>query len=227
MNRRNLCFVLVVLVSGMARRPAALAASQGITGPGGATVTVDDSSGTYLVALTNPPWELSGNLQQPLQNLKKVGGSDGIGKYTELTFDWPSPVATSAVIRAYSEKPLLQFCYTLHVAVTTQPPPFPNFTKIPPNLHVFSHQNEVFARPAYNKAVETSTPWLLFDDSANAMLISPAANFMSASMVGDGTSSIGSGLDKDLQQLPREFTHRTVLAWDNGIAKTYQTWGHA
>ncbi len=37
--------------------------------------------------------------------------------------------------------------------------------------------------------------WLLFDDSANAALISPADHLLIASMKGDGVHEIGSGMN--------------------------------
>ncbi|HEY7087696.1 MAG TPA: hypothetical protein VH518_06370, partial [Tepidisphaeraceae bacterium] len=195
---------------------------------GGASASVDDAGGAYRVSLSDLHFDFAGSVAKPLRDVRKASGTDKIGEFAELSFDWDEENPITGTIRTYAKRPLVLFSQRLHNGATTRPAPFPNFDEIPkPPLHVLSHQNEVFARPAYGAAVQTSTPWLLFDDSARAVILSPASNFMVANMLGDGTSTIGSGLDIGLTDYPIGFTHRALLAYGTGIGATYRAWGSA
>jgi hypothetical protein len=67
----------------------------------------------------------------------------------------------------------------------------------------------------------------LFDDNDNALVISPASHFMVASMIGDGTNQIASGFNPHLKNLPAKFSQQTILAFGNGINRTWDLWGQS
>jgi len=188
---------------------------------------VNEANATYEVTWKKHDWTLAGNFPAPINTLTTTRGSDSVGGYQEIGFSWKEgQLPMTGRIRVYEEKPLVLFSGTCEVAAEKPPASFPNFTKIPANLHIFSHSLKEFAVPQFS-ANEISTPWLLFDDQANALLISPATNFFVASMAGDGRQRIASGYNSNLRELPAGFTHRTLLAFGEGINRTWDTWGDA
>ena len=126
----------------------------------------------------------------------------------------------SGQIRLYDGKPVALFSQTCGAATETPPAAFPDFTTLPESLHIFSYGHHEFAPPHFSTN-EISTPWLLFDDQANALLISPASHFMVASMTGDGHNEVASGFNPDLRNLPAGFTQQTLVAFGKGINKTW------
>lgn len=127
-------------------------------------------------------------------------------------------------IRVYDAQPIALCSDTCGVASETPPAPFPSFTRLPPDLHVFSYSQRTFAPPDF-KANDCSTPWLLFDDQANALIVSPASHFMVASMQGNGRTELASGFTSELENLPKGFTQQTLLAFGEGINATWDLWG--
>jgi len=133
----------------------------------------------------------------------------------------------SGSIRVYEEKPLVLFSDTCGPARQTAPAPFPDFGGLPSRLHVFSYRQEVFAPPSFT-ANECSTPWLLFDDEANAAVISPAAHFMVASMFGDGHRRVASGFNtKSVPSAPGIFPAGQFWSLAKGINRTWNLWGQS
>lgn len=190
------------------------------------SVRVNEITSRYEVAWGKREWTLAGELPAPLQVLATNRGGDSIGNYQEIGFRWQdAQTPMTGRIRVYTEKSLVLFSDTCEAATELPPAPFPAFTSIP-KLHVFSHSLKEFAVPQF-AANEISTPWLLFDDKANALLISPATNFFVASMSGDGKQKVASGFNDKLRNLPAGFTHQTLLAFGAGINRTWDLWGGA
>src|SRR6201999_450669 len=109
-----------------------------------------------------------------LKNSAVSRGKDSIGAYQQIAFEWMQEGrAMSGRIRLYDEKGLVLFSDTCAEAAELPSAPFPDFTKLPADLHVFSHSLVEFAVPEFS-ANQISTPWLLFDDDANSFVISPA-----------------------------------------------------
>jgi hypothetical protein len=194
----------------------------------GLSITVDSKVGTYEIHSRTPAWTFSGTLQVPLEDVAAAERSrDAAGDYQEISFKWSqSSAPMHGSIRLYESKPLALFSQTCDVATDLPPAPFPAFTKIPGGLHIFSYGHHEFAPPRFDTN-EISTPWLLFDDQANAFVISPATHFMVASMLGDGRTEVASGFNPNLRHLPAGFTQQTLVAIGSGINKTWDAWGRA
>lgn len=189
------------------------------------TVGVEDEHGAYSVRETNPTWTFTGAIGQPLKSLKTTNGADSIGAYHEISFEWTDgALPMSGNIRIYYKIPTVIFSQTCEAATETPPAPFPSFTSVPDKLHVFSYQENTFAPPRFG-ASDCSTPWLLFNDADDAMVISPASHFMVASMSGDGHTNIASGLNDSLRHLPAGFSQQTILTFGHGINRTWDLWG--
>jgi hypothetical protein len=207
---------------------SAVASNASVSVPAnGLTVQVDSSDGTYRLVSENPPWTLAGHLAAPLDHVTTGSGHDDLGDYQQIAFQWQeADLPLSGSIRIYLTRPLALFSQTCGTASSAPPSPFPAFTRVPRGLHVFSYGSHEFAPPNFH-ANDISTPWLLFDNDANAFVISPASHFMVASMSGDGRTEVASGLNPALRNLPANFTQQTLLAFGHGINQTWDSWGRA
>lgn len=190
-------------------------------------MTVKEKTGEYVLSVKKPAWSFTGTIQAPLRETRTVTGKDLAGAYHEITFEWradKTPMTGS--IRIYDNNPVAKFSQTCGAALEVPPAPFPSFTTLPEKLHVFSYGQREFAPPRFT-STNICTPWLLFDESANAFIISPASHFMVASMVGDGKTRVASGFNPNLRNLPKGFTQQTLVAAGEGINKTWNVWGGA
>src|SRR5579859_716109 len=68
----------------------------------GAGITVSvDPGGLYTVSAPDIGWSFSGDIGYPLANVASVYGSDAVGPYTEISFDFQSDGHRHAAIRSY------------------------------------------------------------------------------------------------------------------------------
>lgn len=193
----------------------------------GLSARLDATKGDYQISSGDLQWVFAGSLKTALSDAIKSQGKDLLGAYQQVDFAWNAGATPmTGWIRIYSEQPIALFSQTCGAAVEIPPAAFPAFTQIPSKLHVFSHGLREFAPPQFS-ASDISTPWLLFDDQANAVIISPASHFMVASMIGDGERLVASGFNPKLRNLPAGFTQQTLVAFGNGINRTWDSWGHA
>ena len=175
-------------------------AALSLTAPGsGLWVRLEPTSGLYEIASSHPAWTFAGHIPAPLAKAAASRGTDRVGAYQQVSFEWQADeIPMTGWIRLYDEPALALFSQTVKTATGTPPSAFPDFTKLPADLHVFSYGLQTFSPPQF-AASETGTPWLLFDDHANAFIISPASHFMVASMLGDGRQRVASGFNPRLR----------------------------
>ncbi|HZO23566.1 MAG TPA: hypothetical protein VFB37_13775 [Steroidobacteraceae bacterium] len=154
-------------------------------------------------------------------------GRDPLGAFRELSFRWKHPAALRGSIRAYADRPVMLFTLSTDQAVSDAAVVrFPDFSEAPRNLHHFSYANDAFA-PASFALEQTGTPWLLYDEHAHAAVLSPAANFMIASMWSNDGTEIASGLNRSVASLPAGFRHMTLMVIGPGVNATWDAWGSA
>src|SRR6195256_4944346 len=203
------------------------AAGTSVEGAHGITATIDEASGRYEVRGKEPNWVFAGTLGAAASDVSVQDGQDRLGAFRELSFRWRDGVALRGSIRTYVERPVLLFAITCTAPNSDAAAiRFPRFTEFPKNLHGFSYVNRDFA-PSSFALEENATPWLLYDDQAHATVLSPAANYMIASMRGDGKTEIESGLNEGVAALPAGFTHLTLMALGVGVNATWDSWGSA
>ena len=171
-------------------------------------------------------WNFRGSTNHNLTEVQTIKGNDAIGSYTEMKFNWNSGNAYKGVIKWYEKEPVVIFLLTLPKPPVKALEAFPSFTEFPSGLHSYSFDNRVFAPPQF-KLVQTSTPWLFFDDAKNSFIISPASDFMVSKLTGDGNKLISSGLNEGIKNLPANFTHKTILVLSKGIKNVWNIWGKA
>jgi hypothetical protein len=211
---------------GLILSSACPAKSVRIESAAGISVTLDEASGRYEIASRRPDWKFAGELGGPPKETEASHGTDRIGGYQEIHFLWPSDIPAAGSIRVYDKRAVALFTLTCNQAADKWPAAFPRFTSFPAKLHHFSFGERPFAPPHFD--LETNgTPWLLFNDHANAALISPADNFMLATMAGDGVHEIASTLNPGVRDLPAHFSHSTLMAFAPGIHAVWQIWGNA
>jgi hypothetical protein len=193
----------------------------------GLSAQFNEKTGEYRIAAVNPAWNFTGSLDSAPSDTRKSEGSDRIGAFRELTFDWRNgETPLEGTIRLYQDDPLVLFHYKYLREASLPSVTFPRFTGIPAGLHHFSYRNRPFAPPQFEPG-QYGTPWLFFDGNANGMVISPASHFIIAAMHGDGDHLIASGMNEELGSVPAGFTQQTLMAIAPGIRHTWDVWGSA
>jgi hypothetical protein len=216
-------------IAGLLVLPTSLAAFGGELSArnGSVKLTWEDKTGSYQIIYRDPGWVFSGHLPSPGAPAEQSQGADALGGYRQVEFSWmDGALPMTGSMRVYEEKPLVLFSDTCAAPRQDPPAPFPDFSGLPSGLHVFSYQQQAFAPPAF-KANECATPWLFFDDKSEALLVSPASHFLVASMFGDGHTRAASGYNLKLRNLPPGFSQQTILAFGQGINRTWDLWGQS
>src|SRR6266853_4691642 len=195
-----------------------------INGFDGLTASLS-ANGTYFVSISNPVWQLSGTTGSRPSNSRIGTGTDNLGDYQELAFDYSADTSNrSDSIRAYGKRPLVMFAvtYTNNSANTA---PFPVFSSYPGNLLHLSF-NGMFASPSFS-ALLPDSPWIYFDGSANTFIVSPASDYMVAATTSGPKGEIQAGISSQIKALSAGMTHRTAFSFGKGINQTVSAWGQA
>ena len=193
-----------------------------VTASGSGLALSVDSGGSYAVSIPSLSWEFRGQIPATLANLKVATGADSAGAYQEISFDFVTDAARHAALRAYTNRAAVLFIVSSSAA-TPNTFSFPNWTHFPGNLDHLSYSG-TFAPPSFQNLAAES-PWIFFDSSFNAFILSPAANFMAASTKWGPNGEMGSGIAAQITTLPPSFEHRTLLVVERGINRAFDTWG--
>ncbi|HTV47343.1 MAG TPA: hypothetical protein VMG59_02760 [Phycisphaerae bacterium] len=179
------------------------------------------SNGDYGFSTLTPAWTFSGNIGSPASNFVPVTGKDNLGSYFQCSFDFISDgQKTHGILRVYKESDIALVGVQGGDAKTV----FPDFTSIPKGLHLLSFQNAVMSPPTFS-AQPGSMPWVLFDDNYNTLVVSPAAEFMLADLIGDGINRIATGLNPHSDGAKAAQPRWTMLVFGHGIQSTLSGWG--
>lgn len=217
-----LAFLGCLLVS-----PAFAQSQSTLSSEDGVSAQFDASTGNYRILSSNPLWVFNGTLAGSANAVSKTSGQDRVGAYQQLTFTWQhGQTPLQGTIRLYQQHPVVLFEYKYLKAASPASIYFPAFTGLPAHLNRFSYKNGPFSPPQFQLG-QYGTPWLLFDNKANAVLISPASHFIIAAMRGDGSDLIESGLNDRLSGVPAGFVQKTLMVISPGIRHTFNTWGSA
>jgi uncharacterized protein (TIGR03437 family) len=187
----------------------------------GITVTVS-ALGSYIIAVQDPPWSFAGDVGQPVTSLALANGNDAVGSYQEISFSYTDTAARQAAIRNYIDKPIVLF--TARAAAGAPDLRFPTLAY----SQGLNHLAYVDTWAHYDfTQLPPDSPWLFFDDSANAFLLSAASHFQVAGSYMTGERQITAGIDPRIGGVPAGFTHRTILVVSKGINRTFDIWGRA
>ncbi len=189
----------------------------------GITIHVE-STGVYTITTRSPAWTFGGNVGHALSSLTVHSGIDSLGAYQEVSFTYRGDVARLSSIRIYASRSIVLFS-TTYLAASSNTEPFPVFTTYPRDLYHLSYHG-TFGAYGFNLN-GSGSPWLFFDSHANSFLLSPAANFMVASLAMGSDGSISSIINSGISNLPENFSQVTMLAIGTGINSIYNAWGLA
>lgn len=190
-----------------------------------ATVEVSFSrAGAYSIANSATHWVLNGTLPGKTLSVSIVSGRDRLGAYRQINavYDGGARTASIRLYRGQSTVLLID----AHKSAAPNEAPFPQFAALPSGLRRFSYAVATFAPFEFGK-LGAQGPWLLFDESRNTMVLSPADNFLVSDLKTMPDGGVQSGIDPQISTLPAGFTHRTLLSFGNGINHTFDAWGKA
>jgi len=193
---------------------------------------VSATTGNFSIVCNNPAWTLGGTIGKTIDHISPSDGQDAIGPYREIQFRWTAEGRRSGSIRLYRSRPLVLFSETFDDAVNGSPGPFPVLSQLPPKLLAFRYGEDAhmggmaFHLTGLHADQPYGGPFLLFDDQADAMILSPASDFMIARLDGDQQHGLSSGFNAALKSVPAGYHHQTILAIGAGINHTWDAWGH-
>jgi hypothetical protein len=189
------------------------------------TVTVN-TGGAYTIVSQSPAWTFGGFTGQSLTNVLVNTGSDGIGSYQEIDFNYidKNSASRGGGIRAYTSTPAVLFI-DQYLSTTTNTLPFPRLTTTPHNPYHLSYRY-AFAQYTFSQ-YGTDSPLFSFDGQGNSYIISPASNFMLGNLAVTKSGVVISGINPLITALPAGFLHQTLLVIGSGINNVIQTWGYA
>jgi hypothetical protein len=191
----------------------------------GISVSVNPENGSYTIHAKKLNWTLRGSVGKSLSDVKTSSGKDSIGSYKMIQFKWKADNNYVGTIRRYDDKPVVLFSLTTPHKADSIKANFPSFTSFPSQMHHYSFGNNAFAPHKFN-LVNTSSPWLFFNNQDEAFILSPASDFIVSKMKG-GQQKIASGLNAKLTNLPAHFTHKSILVLGRHIHSAWAQWGKA
>lgn len=169
------------------------------------------------------PW--AGLVAGGMAGLERSSGTDVLGAFEEVRFEWLEDGNLSGSIRLYENKPLALFSQTWKDGLVEKPSVFfPSILEIP-DLEVFTHQG-LFAAPAWQYR-PGSRPWLLAAPSGYRFLVSPANHFFTAFLSGLDAGRLESGLNPGVEEVPSGFTQKTLLVYGKSVNALWEDWGRA
>jgi hypothetical protein len=173
----------------------------------------------------NPQWRFGFKLDSG--KVSTASGTDKIGDYDEVSQQVEiQGVGLTESVRSYHGKDVSLFSLTYNMAAPKPVVAFPDFDQLPASFHVMSFQEKAHS-PVTFKPEASGSPWLLFDDSDNAMIIAPASHFLIQRINGDGKTHVTSELRGTLTNIPAGFTQQTLVAYGKGINHTWDAFGDA
>jgi hypothetical protein len=193
-------------------------------GSTGAQVSVD-ATGKYTVTFAHPAWTFAGTLGAAASAIMTTAGSDAVGSYRETTFSYSNAGTRNGRIRAYDHLPVVVFGET-NPASGSNIRNFPVLSTVPTTAYHLAHQDIQFA-PYTLSGLTADSPWVFFDGSTNAFIVSAASHFTNAQTTRSGSGGITVGIDSKITTLPAGFEQTAVLAADVGINQTHDDWGTA
>jgi hypothetical protein len=181
-------------------------------------------AGDYDVTFTTPAWRFGGELGTPASNIANSAGSDALGDYSEVSFDYTANTPRHASIRAYDGRNTVLFSVE-YARDAANVAPFPTLSRYPMLPYHLTYSG-YFAIPSF-PGFGDEGPWIFFDGSANTFVLSPAANYLLARTTHGRSGEIAAGISSKVATLPAGFRHQTILTVDSSVNRAFDTWGHA
>jgi hypothetical protein len=182
------------------------------------------AAGEFTVAFQNPSWTFGGSLGASPSDIAETTGSDAVGAYHSISFSFSNGAAQAASIRAYDALPVTIFTVTYPNGATNPVTAFPTFSTYPALPYHATYSDDTPFAPITFTELGPDSPFVFFDDQANAFILSAASHFMNAASALVG-GKLTSGIDPTIPTLPAGFSQQVVLVAQPGIHQAYETWG--
>ena len=129
-------------------------------------------------------------------------------------------------VRAYHGKDVALFSLTYNTPAPKPVVAFPDFDQLPADFHVMSFEENPHSPVAF-KPEASGSPWVIFDDNDDALIIAPASHFLIQRINGDGKTHVVSELRSTVTNILAGFTQQTLVAYGKGINNTWDAFGNA
>jgi hypothetical protein len=211
-----------VLCVQIALSPAVLI-GQNLETQSGLALSVDVPSGYFRIDYYPCAWRFSGRAGSPLGNLRSQSGSDSLGGFSEVSFDY-SGGARRGTIRVYDRQPVVLFTdqYLQTNQNTTGFPIFREYPKLP------YHQayTGMFAGVSF-QALPEDSPWTFFDDQKNTWILAPILHPNVERQWISAAGELATGVDPSIRTISAGRKFSTLLVLGHGINTTGDLWGDA
>ncbi|MDL2718115.1 MAG: hypothetical protein PT977_10190, partial [Acidobacteriota bacterium] len=186
------------------------------------------SDGTYAVtsgtvSAGTPAFVFQGSLGRGAADIAAGSGADALGDYREIRFRFEDTSGRSARIRTYSYRPVVIFSISW-LGKSTNSEGFPRLVG-PEMPHKSSFQGKWGIYKFDEKGTEG--PWAQFDERGNTYILSAASNFLVSYLARNTAGEIESRIHPAIKTLPAGLTHDTLLVFERGINRAFDTWGQA
>ena len=183
-----------------------------------------DQGGRYGIYTDCPLWIFEGDLGQAITPVIETG-NDSVGGYQQIAFLYGSGRYYGR-LRLYQDRPVVLCNVTCLDDVNDRLfGSFPQFTSYPKHLNAHGFDGLWSWNQFDRDEIGSDSPAVFYDNNGFAFIISPAANFMDA-WTGFG-DSLQCGMQPYVHNIPTGFKHSVMLTFDQGINKTFDTWGYA
>jgi hypothetical protein len=193
---------------------------------GGGFAAAVSADGRWQVTTSAPAWTFAGSLGAPVSDVQQTTGQDRIGPYKQIDFNYQADGARRGSIRVYDDTPVALFAAT-NVAAAANSAPFPVFTSYPQLPHQLSYSGSFGTYQFNTLSGALDSPWLYFDATGDAFVLSAASHFEQAATVAGAHGSVSCGVRAPITALPAGFTQQTILAAGHGVGAVHHIWGGA
>jgi len=185
--------------------------------------------GTYSVTTgpvttCTPAFVFRGSLGQGAGDLVAGIGTDALGDYQEIRFRFVDSSGRRARIRTYSGRPVVVFSVSW-ASKSANTEGFPRLVASPDAPFKSSFQGKWGVYKFDEKGTEG--PWAQFDEGGNTFILSAASNFLVSHLARNTAGEIESRIHPAIKTLPAGLTHDTLLVFESGINRAFDTWGSA
>ncbi len=213
--------VLAVALLFLAVSPLSLLYAETVHEPFAGITVIVEQDGHYSIRTDDPSWTFTGSLPTRASDLKTSVGHDGIGDFREISFTFGN--AREGAIRTYPSRAAVLFT-DRHAEESANEGGFPKLTVSPTAAFQLSFLGK-WATYHFDLS-GADGPWVNFDDAGHSFILSPASDFMVASLEQTPAGEFESRISRRIATIPRGLAHRTLLVVANGINQAFDDWGH-
>ncbi|HEX7681073.1 MAG TPA: hypothetical protein VF713_23250, partial [Thermoanaerobaculia bacterium] len=189
----------------LAVSPLSLLQAETVHEPTSGITVIVEQDGHYTIRTADPSWTFAGSLPTRASDLKTSAGHDGIGDFHEISFTFGN--AREGSIRTYPARAAVLFT-DRHAEESPNVGGFPKLEvpTVPFQLSFLGKWS------TYHFDLSgPDGPWVNFDDAGHSFILSPASDFMVASLQQTPAGEFESRISPRIATIPGGLAHRTLL----------------